>query len=47
MAGLYESKKYMTLLYYKRRMTPEEIAKELNVSHMTIYRWLRKHGLMK
>lgn len=47
MAGLYESKKLMTRLYQHERMSPEDIAKKMNVSHMTIYRWLRKHGLMK
>ena len=47
MAKLYESKKYMTLLFVKRGMSPEKIAEELNVSHVTIYRWLRKHGLIK
>lgn len=44
---LYKSEAYMRRLYVVKKMTPEEIAKQLGVSHMTIYRALRDHGLMK
>lgn len=47
MSKLHNSKPYMRLLYEKKRMTPEQIAEKLEVSHMTIYRALKAHGLMK
>ena len=47
MAKLYDSKEYMRMLFVKKNMTPEEIAEKLNASRATIYRALRKHGLIK
>lgn len=44
---LYKSRVWMKKQYQDKRKSPEQIAKELGVSHMTIRRWLEKHGLMR
>lgn len=46
MAKLYESKAWMAKRYLREKKSPEEIAKECGVSHMTIRRWLEKHKLV-
>lgn len=47
MAKLYASKAWLRKRFLVDKKTPEEIAKECGVSHMTIYRKLQKHGLIK
>jgi predicted DNA-binding protein YlxM (UPF0122 family) len=47
MAKLYESKAYLTKRYAVEKKSLEEIAKECNVSHQTIYRYLVKHDLIR
>ncbi len=47
MAKLYESKTYLTKRYVVEKKGLEEIAKECNVSHQTIYRYLVKFGLIR
>ena len=44
---LYKSKDWLYRRYVVQRKTMEEIAKECNVSVMTIYRSLKDHGLVK
>lgn len=47
MAKIYQSRAFLFRRFVINKKTPEEIAKECNVSHMTIYRYLREYGLMK
>ena len=47
MTKLYMSEIWLRHQIWTKHKTPEEIAKELNVSHMTIRRWARKFGLIK
>lgn len=47
MAKLYESKAYLAKRYLQEKKSLEEIAKECNVSHQTIYRYLTKFGLIR
>lgn len=47
MAKLYENKNYLTKRYVIEKKGLEEIAKECNVSHQTIYRYLVKFGLIR
>ena len=44
---LYESKAFLELRYVKQKKTIEEIAKECNVSLMTIQRYLKQFGFLK
>lgn len=44
---LYESYEWMRRRYLREKKTPEQIAQELGVSHMTIRRWLDKHKLLR
>lgn len=39
------SETYLRDRYIKRRMTPEEIAKEVGKPVMQVYRWLDRFGL--
>jgi len=43
----YQNEKWMRKRYFHDRKTPEQIATECGVSHMTIYRYLRKYGMIK
>jgi len=43
---LYESKAWLKREYVTKRKSPEQIAKEQGVSHMTIRRWLKHHKLI-
>lgn len=47
MAKLYQSKAYLTKRYLVDKKTIEEIAKETNTSHQTIYRYLVEFGLIR
>lgn len=47
MAKLYENKAYLAKRYLQDKKSLEEIAKECNVSHQTIYRYLMKFGLIR
>lgn len=47
MAKLYDSEKYLRLLFLKQGKTPEEIAVICKCSTQTIYRKLIQFGLMK
>lgn len=48
MAGkLYQSKAWLTKRYVVDKKTIQEIAKECNTSHQTIYRYLLDFGLMR
>lgn len=47
MSKLYESEKWLRLQYLRNKKSPEEIAKECGVSHMTVYRWINKFGLKR
>lgn len=44
---LYASERWLKRRYLIDRKTPEQIAEECGVSHMTVYRYLRKFGLMR
>ncbi|QIN94063.1 helix-turn-helix DNA binding domain protein [Streptomyces phage Wakanda] len=44
---MYDSYAWMRKRFLVDKKTPEEIAKECGVSHMTIYRKLQAHGLIK
>lgn len=44
---LYKSKDWLYRRYVVQRKTMEEIAKECNVTVMTIYRALKDNGLIK
>jgi len=44
---LYQSKKWLTKRYLVDRMSIEQIAKECNTSHQTIYRYLVEFGLVR
>lgn len=44
---LYESEKWMRMMYLRQRKSPEEIAKLCGVSHMTIYRAIHKFKLKR
>lgn len=46
-AKLYESEKWLRMMYLRQRKTPEEIAKVCGVSHMTIYRWINHYKLKR
>jgi DNA-directed RNA polymerase specialized sigma subunit len=43
----YQNEKWMRKRYFHDRKTPEQIASECGVSHMTIYRYLRKFRMIK
>jgi DNA-binding MurR/RpiR family transcriptional regulator len=47
MAKLYQSKAWLRRRYLVERKSPEEIAKECGVSHMTIYRKLKEFGFSR
>lgn len=47
MAKLYLSKAWLRRRYLVERKSPEEIAKECGVSHMTIYRKLKEFELIR
>lgn len=47
MADLYKSERWLRRRYLVDRKTPEQIGEEVGVSHMTIYRYLKKYGLLK
>ena len=47
MAKLYTSRAWLRKRFLVDKKTPEEIAKECEVSHMTIYRYLERFGLIK
>lgn len=49
MAGtkLYASQEWLARRYLRQRKSPEEIAAECGVSHMTIYRYLKKFGFKR
>lgn len=44
---LYTSKTWLRRRYVIDKKTPEKIAEECGVTLMTIYRYLRKHELLK
>lgn len=44
---LYESEKWLRMMYLRQKKSPEEIAKMCGVSHMTIYRAINKFGLKR
>lgn len=44
---LYESEKWLRMMYLRQRKSPEEIAKMCGVSHMTIYRAINKFKLKR
>jgi len=46
-AKLYQSKAWLTKRYVVDKKTIQEIAKECNTSHQTIYRYLVDFGLMR
>lgn len=46
-AALYKSEAWLKRKYLVDKKTPEEIAKLCDVSHMTIYRYIEKFGLIK
>ena len=46
-AKLYTSEIFMRKRYLMDKKTPEEIAKECETSHQTIYRHLVEYGLIK
>jgi DNA-binding CsgD family transcriptional regulator len=46
-AHLYRSEKWLKHQYYTLRKSPEEIALAAGCSPMTIYRALKKHGMIK
>lgn len=45
MSKHYTSEKWLRLQYLRLRKSPEEIAKECDVTVMTIYRYMTKFGL--
>jgi predicted DNA-binding protein YlxM (UPF0122 family) len=47
MAKLYQSKAWLTKRYVVDKKSLEEIAKECNVSHQTIYRYLVEFSLIR
>lgn len=47
MANVLDSKKYAQMLYVHQRLTPEKIAVKTSLSVPTVYRALKKHGLIK
>ncbi len=47
MAKLYQSRAWLTKRYVVDKKTVEEIAKECNTSHQTIYRYLVEFGLIR
>ena len=47
MAKLYQSKAWLSKRYLVEKKTIEEIAKEANTSHQTIYRYLVEYGLIR
>ena len=47
MAKLYQSRAWLTKRYVIDKKTIQEIAKECNTSHQTIYRYLVEFGLIK
>lgn len=47
MSKLYESEKWLRMQYLAKRKTPEEIAAMCGVSHMTIYRYIKKFKLKR
>ena len=47
MAKLYQSKAWLSKRYSVEKKTIEEIAKEANTSHQTIYRYLVEYGLIR
>jgi len=42
---LYESKKWLQRQLWTLKKTPEQVAEELGISHMTVRRWARIHKL--
>lgn len=44
---LYQSKVWLTKRYQVDKKTIQEIAKECNTSHQTIFRYLNEFGLMR
>lgn len=46
-AKLYESERWLRRQLWTLKKSPEEVAKELGVSHMTIRRWAKSFKLMK
>ena len=44
---LYDSKEYLELMFVKKNMSPEEIAKEIKCSPITVRERLKKFGLMR
>lgn len=44
---LYNSERWMRMMYLRERKTPEEIAEICGVSHMTIYRAINKFKLKR
>ena len=44
---LHNNKDYLKKRYITQKKTPEDIAKECNVTVQTIYTQLKKHGLRK
>jgi DNA-binding MurR/RpiR family transcriptional regulator len=47
MAKLYQSKSWLTKRYVVDKKTIQDIAKECNTSHQTIYRYLVQYGLIR
>ena len=43
----YESERWMRRKYLQERLSPEDIAKLCGVSHMTIYRAIKKFKLKR
>lgn len=43
---LWESKKYLTMLYIRQGKSPEDIAKQLGTTPRTIRNWLNKFNLL-
>lgn len=47
MAKLYQNKAWLTKRYLVEKKTINEIAKECNTSHQTIYRYLVEYNLIR
>lgn len=47
MTKLYKNKVWLTKRYLVDKKTIEEIAKEANTSHQTVYRYLVEFGLIR
>lgn len=47
MVKLYESERWLKRQIWTLHKTPEQIADELGVSHMTVRRWAKKFNLIK